>query len=278
MLKSGLYVVATPIGNLGDITARAREVLEAADVIAAEDTRVSRKLFSLLGISSNKPFITYEDHSEQTQYQKIIDIINEGKSVALISDAGSPLISDPGYKLVRACRKLDIYVSVLPGASAVIAALQLSGLPTNRFMFAGFIPNKDKARLDLFNELKNINTTLVLYETANRIEKSLTALKEVMANREVAVVREISKIYEETIFGSVDEVLHRLHDNPIKGEIVLVIAPPLEMSASEVDIEELLREELKHSTLKEAVKKISESYHLKRNDVYEKALQIKNLG
>ena len=278
MLKSGLYVVATPIGNLGDITARAREVLEAADVIAAEDTRVSRKLFSLLGISSNKPFITYEDHSEQTQYQKIIDIINEGKSVALISDAGSPLISDPGYKLVRACRKLDIYVSVLPGASAVIAALQLSGLPTNRFMFAGFIPNKDKARLDLFNELKNINTTLVLYETANRIEKSLTALKEVMANREVAVVREISKIYEETIFGSVDEVLHRLHDNPIKGEIVLVIAPPLEMSASEVDIEELLREELKHSTLKEAVKKISESYHLKRNDVYDKALQIKNLG
>ena len=278
MLKSGLYVVATPIGNLGDITARAREVLETADVIAAEDTRVSKKLFTLLGMAANKPFITYEDHSEQAQYQKIIDIINEGKSIALISDAGSPLISDPGYKLVRACREQGIYVTAIPGASAVIAALQLSGLPTNRFMFAGFIPNKDKARFDLFNELKDINTTLVLYETANRIEKSLTALKAVMANREIAVVREISKIYEETISGTIDEVLEKLYNNPIKGEIVLIIAPPLEESFNELGVDALLREELKHSTLKEAVKKVCENHHLKRNDVYEKALQIKNNG
>ena len=278
MLKSGLYVVATPIGNLGDISERAREVLLEADVVAAEDTRVSKKLFTLLGISSNKPFITYEDHSEQAQYQKLIDIINEGKSVALISDAGSPLISDPGYKLVRECRKQGIYVTTLPGACAVISALQLSGLPTNRFMFAGFIPNKDKARLDLFNELKNINTTLVLYETAIRLKKSLTALNDVMANREVAIVREISKMYEETIFGTIDEVLGVLETQPVKGEIVLVIAPPVEADNSEIDVESLLREELKHSTLKEAVKKISETYHLKRNDVYEKALQIKNLG
>lgn len=276
MLKSGLYVVATPIGNLGDITVRAREVLEAADVIAAEDTRVSKKLFLLLGISTNKPFITYEDHSEQVQYKKIIDIINEGKSVALISDAGSPLISDPGYKLVRACREQGIYITTVLGASAVIAALQLSGLPTNRFMFAGFIPNKDKARFDLFNELKDINTTLVLYETANRIEKSLTTLKEIMTNREIAVVREISKMYEETILGTIGEVLEKLHNNPIKGEIVLVIAPPPEDDASAVDVDALLREELKHSTLKVAVKKISDTYHLKRNDVYDKALQIKN--
>ena len=145
-------------------------------------------------------------------------------------------------------------------------------------MFAGFIPNKDKARLDLFNELKNINTTLVLYETAIRLKKSLTALNDVMANREVAVVREISKMYEETIFGTIDEVLGVLETQPVKGEIVLVIAPPLEADNSEIDVDALIKEELKHCTLKEAVKKISETYHLKRNDVYEKALQIKNLG
>jgi 16S rRNA (cytidine1402-2'-O)-methyltransferase len=145
-------------------------------------------------------------------------------------------------------------------------------------MFAGFIPNKDKARFDLFNELKDINTTLVLYETANRIEKSLTALKAVMANREIAVVREISKIYEETISGTIDEVLEKLHNNPIKGEIVLIIAPSFEESFNEIDVDALLREELRHSTLKEAVKKVCENYHLKRNDVYEKALQIKNNG
>ena len=277
MLKCGLYVVATPIGNLSDISERAKDVLNNVDVIAAEDTRVSKKLFQLLGISANKPFITYEDHSEQAQYQKIIDLINEGKSVALISDAGSPLISDPGYKLVRECRKQGIYVTTIPGACAVISALQLSGLPTNRFMFVGFIPNKDKARLDLFNELKNINTTLVLYETAIRIKKSVLALKEVMANREIAIVREISKLYEETIFGTVDEVLQQLETQLIKGEIVLIIAPPQEESFDRIDVEALLKAELKHNSLKEAVKKISETYHLKRNDVYDKALQIKNL-
>jgi len=179
---------------------------------------------------------------------------------------------------VRECRKQGIYVTTIPGACAVISALQLSGLPTNRFMFAGFIPNKDKARLDLFNELKNINTTLVLYETAIRIKKSVLALKEVVSNREIAIVREISKLYEETIFGTIDEVLQQLETQAIKGEIVLVIAPPQEEDFDEIDVEALLKEELKHSTLKEAVKKVSEAYHLKRNDVYDKALQIKNNG
>jgi len=276
MLISGLYVVATPIGNLKDLSERAKEILSEADVIAAEDTRVTKKLFTLLGLSSKKLFITYEDHSEQDKFQQIIDLINEGKSVALVSDAGSPLISDPGYKLVRECRKQDIYVTTIPGACAVISALQLSGLPTNRFIFAGFIPNKDKARTDLFTELKSINTTLVLYETALRLEKSLEALQKIMPDREVAVVREITKMYEETIFGTITDVLEKLKANPVKGEIVLVIAPPVENTAQDIDLNTLLTEELKHCSLKEAVKKISETYKLKRNDVYEKALEIKN--
>lgn len=276
MLISGLYIVATPIGNLKDLSERAKETLSEADVIAAEDTRVTKKLFALLGLSTKKLFITYEDHSEQEKFQQLIDLINDGKSIALVSDAGSPLISDPGYKLVRECRKQNIYVTTIPGASAVISALQLSGLPTNRFMFAGFIPNKDKARIDLFTELKSINTTLVLYETAIRLEKSLTALQQIMPDREVAVVREITKMYEETIFGSVEEVSDKLKANPVKGEIVLVIAPPAESTPQDIDLNTLLTEELKHCSVKEAVKNISLKYKLKRNDVYEEALKIKN--
>lgn len=278
MLDAGLYIVATPIGNLKDISQRAVDILSEATIIAAEDTRVSKKLFSLLNIPSNKTFITYEDHSEQDKFQYIINLILEGNSVALISDAGSPLISDPGYKLVRECRKLDIKVTTLPGPCAVICALQLSGLPTNRFMFAGFIPNKDKARLDLFNELKNINSTLVLYETAQRIEKTLMALMQIMPLREIAVVREISKLFEECIQGTVEDVMEKISAMPIKGEIVLVIAPPSETESgkSSLDIEALLIEEMKHFSLKESVKNISQKYNLKKNDVYDKALLLKN--
>lgn len=278
MLDAGLYIVATPIGNLKDISQRAIDILSEATIIAAEDTRVSKKLFSLLNIPSNKTFITYEDHSEQDKFQYIINLILEGNSVALISDAGSPLISDPGYKLVRECRKLDIKVTTLPGPCAVVCALQLSGLPTNRFMFAGFIPNKDKARLDLFNELKGINSTLVLYETAQRIEKTLIALAQIMPLREIAVVREISKLYEECIQGTVEDVIEKISAMPIKGEIVLVIAPPSETETekSSLDIDALLIEEMKHFSLKESVKNISQKYNLKKNDVYDKALLLKN--
>ncbi len=278
MLDAGLYIVATPIGNLKDISQRAVDILSEASIIAAEDTRVSKKLFSLLNISTNKTFITYEDHSEQGKFQSVIDLILAGNSVALISDAGSPLISDPGYKLVRECRKLDIKVTTLPGPCAVICALQLSGLPTNRFMFAGFVPNRDKARLDLFNELKYINSTLVLYETALRIEKTLNVLAEVMPLREIAVVREISKLYEECIQGTVEDVIKKISAMPIKGEIVLVIAPPsnTESEMSAPDIDALLIEEMKRFSLKESVKNISQKYGLKKNDVYEKALLIKN--
>lgn len=276
MLKSGLYIVATPIGNLKDLSERAKEILAQADIIAAEDTRVTKKLFSLLGLPLNRPFIAYEDHLEEERLGDIISLIKEGNSVALVSDAGSPLISDPGYKLVRECRKEAIYVTTVPGACAVISALQLSGLPTNRFMFAGFIPNKDKARFDLFSELKDINTTLVLYETALRLEKSLKVIQEVMPEREIAIVREISKLYEECLLGNACDLLEQLHERTIKGEIVLIIAPPTEIAQDVSDWEISLKEELKNSSVKEAVKKITETYHLKRNDVYAKALELKN--
>ena len=168
MLKNGLYIISTPIGNLQDISQRALDILNQAPIIACEDTRVTKKLFSLLGLSLHKKFITYQDHNEEQQAQQLIDLINDGQIIALVSDAGSPLISDPGYKLVNKCREQNIYVTAIPGACAVITALQLSGLPTNRFLFAGFIPNKDKARADMFNELKQINSTLIFYETAPR--------------------------------------------------------------------------------------------------------------
>ena len=275
-MNNGLYVVATPIGNLDDISKRALEVLTQADVIACEDTRVTRKLFALLSLDANKPFITYQDHNEEQQAQKLIDLIQEGKSLALVSDAGSPLISDPGYKLVRKCREQGVKVWTVPGCCAVISALQLSGLPTNRFMFAGFIPNKEKAREDLFRELYSLNSTLVFYETAQRIEKTLNVAQKYFQNREIAVAREITKLYEECLVGTAEELIQHFENNPPKGEMVLMVAPPNEMSISDIDVEALLKEKLKNTTLKSAVKEIADTYHLNKNNVYEQALKLKN--
>lgn len=276
MLRNGLYIVATPIGNLQDISARAAEILRDADIIACEDSRVSKKLFALLGISINKKFISYEDHSEEQKAQMIIDLINQGNSIALISDAGSPLISDPGYKLVRLCREQNIYVTAVPGACAVITALQLSGLPTNRFMFAGFIPNKEKARADLFEELKNINTTLVFYETAPRLLKTLDKASEIFGNREIAVARELTKMFEEVVYGNFEDIIAHFIQNEPRGEFVLIIAPPQEKKSSADDIKEILRKRLGETSLKTAVKEISAEYKLPKNDVYAMALELKD--
>lgn len=276
MLDSGLYIVATPIGNLADISTRAREVLSSADVVACEDTRVSRKLFTLLGLPAQKPFVSYEDHSEQDKADFLADKIAEGNVVALISDAGSPLISDPGYKLVRLCRRRGLKIYAIPGASAVVCALQLSGLPTNRFMFAGFIPNKDKARLDLFNELKNINTTLVFYETSLRLSKTLKAMTEAFSSREIAVVREITKIYEDCRNGTASELLSYYEDNLPKGEIVIVVSPPDKNNMAQFDISAELQKRLPLMSLKSAVKEVAELTGQNKNDIYTKALELKN--
>lgn len=276
MLRNGLYIISTPIGNLGDISPRAKEILSEAAIIACEDTRVSKKLFTLLGISLDKKFISYEDHSEEQKAQYIVDLIDQGNAVALISDAGSPLISDPGYKLVRLCRAQNIYVTAIPGACAVITALQLSGLPTNRFMFVGFIPNKDKARQDLFNELKDINTTLVFYETAPRLLKTLEQAKEIFGNREVAVARELTKMYEEAVGGAFAEVITYFEQNEPKGEFVLMVAPPGERQNTVADIKEILQARLRQTSLKTAVKEITAEYNLNKNEVYALALELKD--
>lgn len=275
-MKNGIYVVATPIGNLGDISARALEVLAKADVIACEDTRVTKKLFSLLGLSLKKKFITLEDHNEEQQAATIIEFVKQGLNVAQVSDAGCPLISDPGYKLVRQARAAGVEIWTIPGPCALICALQLSGLPTNSFMFAGFIPNKDKARTDLFNKLKDIDTTLVFYETANRIVKTLNAAREIFGGREMAVAREITKLYEECLNGTAEELLSKFADKEPKGEMVLMIAPPKEHQLSEVDMEALLRDELLKSSVKTAVKKMVDTYGFNKNDVYELALKLKD--
>jgi len=276
MLKNGLYIIATPIGNLGDISQRALEVLRAADIIACEDTRVSKKLFGLLGISLQKQFIKYEDHNEETTAQRIIDLINENHIVALVSDAGSPLISDPGYKLVQKCQKQNIYVTAVPGACAVITALQLSGLPSNRFMFAGFIPNKEKARTDLFNELKNIKTTLIFYETAPRLLKTLQQAESIFNNREIAVIRELTKMYEEVISGNFSEVIEHFQKNEPRGEFVFIVAPPQENEFTVADIRQILQNKLQETSLKTAVKDICTAYGLNKNEVYKMALEIKD--
>ncbi len=277
-MKTGLYIVATPIGNLQDMSPRGIETLSAADIIACEDTRITKKLFSLLGISIKKKFITLHDHNEHEHAQMLIDAVKEGLSVALVSDAGSPLISDPGYKLIRACREEGIDVYTIPGCCALICALQLSGLPTNRFMFAGFIPNKDKARRELFDSLKDLDATLVFYETAPRILKTLAVAQEVFGLREMAVVREISKIYEQTVTGNAAEIIEKFSAQEPKGEMVFMVAPPKEeeKSAAEIDVLSILYSKMDSLPLKTAVKEVVAQYGLNKNEVYALALQIKN--
>ena len=275
-MKNGLYIVATPIGNLGDMPPRAAETLKAAGIIACEDTRVTKKLFSLLGIGLNKTFVTLHDHNEEAQSQKIIDFIKNGEVVAQVSDAGSPLISDPGFKLIRRCREEGLYVTTLPGCCALICALQLSGLPTNRFMFAGFIPNREKARQDLFRRYKSLDATLIFYETASRIVKTLVAAGEVFGGRDMAVAREITKMYEDCRSGTAAELIAHFEANEPKGEMVLMIAPSDKELPVDIDVEALLREKMAETSLKSAVKSLVETYGLNKNEVYELALRIKN--
>ncbi|MFV0625970.1 MAG: 16S rRNA (cytidine(1402)-2'-O)-methyltransferase [Alphaproteobacteria bacterium] len=275
MMKTGLYIVATPIGNLNDISARAIEVLSKSEIVACEDTRVTKKLFSLLGISLKKNFISLHNFNEEEQAPKVIEIVESGKSVALVSDAGSPLISDPGYKLIKKCKDAGIYICTIPGCCAFICALQLSGLPTNKFMFAGFIPNKEKARKDFFEGLKKLDATLIFYETAPRILKTLQAAKEVFGSREMSVAREITKMYEECLTSDADSLIAHFEAKEPKGEMVFMVAPFDGDINEGLDVEKILKEKLKDSSLKDAVKEVVKEYKLNKNEVYEMALRIK---
>lgn len=271
----GLYIVATPIGNLGDITPRAAKTLASAGVIAAEDTRVTAKLLSHLGL--RVPMTPYHDHSDERARAALVARM-ESEIVVLVSDAGTPLISDPGYKLVRDARAAGRHVTTLPGPCAVIAAITLSGLPSDRFLFAGFLPNKAKARADTLAEFAALRATLVFYESGPRLSASLAAMAEGLGNREAAVAREISKMFEECVTGTLAELSARYADAPPKGEIVVIVGPPGEAATEEADDDTLdaaLREAMADKPVAQAAKAVAKRFGLDRHDVYARALTLK---
>lgn len=271
----GLYIVATPIGNLGDIGARAAKTLAAADVIAAEDTRVTAKLLSHLGL--RVPMTPYHDHSDERTRAALVARM-ESEVVVLVSDAGTPLISDPGYKLVRDARAAGRHVTTLPGPCAAIAAITLSGLPSDRFLFAGFLPNKAKARADTLAEFAGLRATLVFYESGPRLAASLVAMAEGLGDREAAVAREISKMFEECVTGTLSELAARYADAPPKGEIVVIVGPPGEALAEEADDDTLdaaLREAMADKPVAQAAKAVAKRFGLDRHAVYARALTLK---
>lgn len=271
-LSPGLYIVATPIGNLGDITLRAITTLRGVAAVACEDTRVTGKLLHHLEIKQR--LIRYDDHASEATRDHILALAGE-KPVALVSDAGTPLISDPGFKLVRAARERGIAVTSLPGASAAIMALTLAGLPSDRFLFAGFLPSKDKARREALRGLATINATLVLYETAPRLTDALAAIGEELPAREIAVARELTKRFEECLTGSTAELIAHYTAAPPKGEIALVIAPPGEGPAVEHDVDALLLAALATEKASQAAAAVSRATGLDRKVLYARALELK---
>jgi len=271
-LNPGLYIVATPIGNLGDITLRAIDVLRRCDAVACEDTRVTGKLLKHLGIS--KPLWRYDDHSEHRDRSRLVDATRT-RAVVLVSDAGTPLVSDPGYRLVNDCRSEGIAVTAIPGACAAVMGLSLSGLPNDRFLFAGFLPAKDKARREVLEELATIDTTLIFYETAPRLLKSLESIRECLPDREVAVGRELTKLHEETRRGLPDGLMAYYEANPPRGEIVLLVGPPLPSVSSEADGDALLMEALETMKASQAAAQVAKATGLDRKSLYARAMELR---
>lgn len=270
-LLPGLYIVATPIGNLGDITLRAIETLRRCDGVACEDTRVTGKLLRHLGIS--KPLWRYDDHSEPRDQERLVESMRS-RAVALVSDAGTPLVSDPGYRLVNAARAEGLPVTIVPGACAAIAGLTLSGMPNDRFLFAGFLPAKDKARGDMLAGLAPIEATLVFYETAPRLLKSLAAISAALPYREVAVARELTKLHEECRRGLPAGLIAWYEAHPPKGEIVLLVGPPEDHGHEEVDADAMLREALAEVKPSQAAAQVARATGFDRRELYARALEI----
>lgn len=272
-LAAGLYLVATPIGNLRDITLRALEVLAAADIVACEDTRVTRKLFDHYGLAT--PLIAYHDHNAETARPKILEKLAAGGAIALVSDAGTPLISDPGYKLVRAATGAGHPVTAAPGPSAALMALTVAGLPTDRFFFEGFLPAKETARRARIAELARIPATLVLFESGPRLGASLADLAAGLGAREAAVARELTKLHEEVRRGDLNALAADYAAGAeTRGEIVIVIAPPTAEQPSAADIDALLRSALARTSVKEAVAEVAAATGEPRRAVYSRALAL----
>ena len=273
----GLHVVATPIGNLGDMTLRAIAVLQKADVIACEDTRVTARLRAAFGIAT--PMVAYHEHNAARMRPILIERLERGETVALVSDAGTPLISDPGYRLVRAAQEAGIDVIAAPGPSAVLAALAVAGLPTDRFMFAGFLPPKTTARRAALAALGAVDATLVLFEAPHRLAASLADMADMLGAREAAICRELTKRHEEIRRGTLDALAEGCAsaDAP-RGEIVVVIAPPParrdEQPADDATLDAMLREALARLGTRDAATEVAARTGLKRRDLYARALAL----
>lgn len=273
-LEPGLYVTATPIGNLGDITYRAVESLKAADLILCEDTRRTAKLCAAYGVKTLRA--AYHEYNAARMRPEIIKKLQDGARVCLVSDAGTPLISDPGYKLVRAAREAGIAVHPVPGAAAAIAALSAAGAPSDKFFFSGFLPAKEKARASALAALVNIDATLVFYESGPRLAASLAAMTGAFGERRAIVAREITKLHEEFR----EDVLPALADHyaatATKGEIVVLVFPPEAARAGEVDLDAFLRDALGAMSVKEAATSAAKTLGVPRKQAYARALKLKD--
>jgi 16S rRNA (cytidine1402-2'-O)-methyltransferase len=276
-LPPGLYLVATPIGNLSDISLRALAVLAAANLVACEDTRVTRKLLNRYGIRTR--LIRHDDHASPPEREHLLMRIAGGEAVALVSDAGTPLVSDPGYRLVAEAAVAGLPVVPVPGASAAVAALSASGLPSDRFLFAGFLPAKAGERRRAIDELRPVPATLVLYEAPHRLGEALAALAEGMGDRPAAVARELTKLHEEIRRGTLSTLAIHYSAEPVRGEVAIVIAPPGEPEPpSEADLDRLVAEALETRSVKDAATEVAARTGVARRDVYRRALALSQRG
>jgi 16S rRNA (cytidine1402-2'-O)-methyltransferase len=271
---TGLCLVATPIGNAADISLRALRALETADVVACEDTRITGKLLALHGIKAS--MVPYHEHNAAKVRPTLMKRLKNGESVALVSDAGTPLINDPGYRLVTDCVEAGIAITAVPGASSVLTALQLSALPTDRFFFAGFLPNKSAARKKALAEITGVPGSLVFLESAKRLAASLSDMAEILGPRDAAIARELTKMFEEVRRGPLaDLARHYAESGPPKGEVTIVVGPPVEggeIGADELD--RLLHEALTANTVRDAAALVATATGLSRRKVYGRALEL----
>ena len=276
-LDPGLYLVATPIGNARDITLRALDVLASAEVIAAEDTRTARKLMEIHGIpAGDRPFVAYHDHSGPQARARLLGAVRDGRSVACLSEAGTPLVADPGFQLVRAAIEEGLPVTALPGASALLAALTIAGLPTDRFLFAGFLPTTEAARAEALRGLRDAQATVVLYESPKRIQKLLGTLCETHGEGcPVVICRELTKRFEEAIRGTAGQLRTALEGTAIKGECVVLIGEPAATEVTADDLDKALEAAMQTMRIKDAANAVAGALGLPRRDVYQRALSLR---
>jgi 16S rRNA (cytidine1402-2'-O)-methyltransferase len=273
-LAPGLHVVATPIGNLADVTLRALRTLAAADIVACEDTRVTRILLDRYGIG--RSLFTYHEHNAAEQRPKLLAALAEGRSIALVSDAGTPLLSDPGYRLVQEAAEAGHAIVPIPGASALLAGLVAAGLPTDAFFFAGFLPPKEAGRRKRLAEIAAVPGTLVFYESPHRLGAALADMAAVLGDRPATVARELTKLYETVRRGPLSALAAAFGDAPPKGEIVVLVGPPIEAAPDSETVDALLRRLLASGSVKSAAEDAAAATGLPRRDLYQRALALRD--